>query len=116
MNEGVVVLIKQAGLGSVPEREAEFGVQMLDSFLHSLESEEVKPAAICLYTDGVRMACKGSGALLGLKLLAGLGVPVICCGTCLDRFGLREQLEVGEIGTMKQIVRLMMGAHHVITV
>ncbi len=116
MSKRVVVVVKQAGLGVVPPGEEAFGVLMLDSFLHSMETEQVRPEAICFYTDGVRMVCRDSKALLGLKLLAAQGVRMIACGTCLDRFELRAQHAVGEIGTMKQIVGLLMGADHVITV
>lgn len=116
MSKRVVVIVKQAGLGVVPEGEEAFGVQMLDSFLHSLETEQLRPEAICFYTLGVRMVCRDSKALLGLKLLEAQGVRMVACGTCLDRFGLREQHAIGEIGTMKQIVGLVMGADHTITV
>lgn len=116
MAGGVVVLITKATLGAVAEGDRAFGQQMLDTFLHALEGPGPKPEAICLYTEGVRCAAKGSPVELALKLMAAEGVRVVACRTCLERYGLLEQVAVGEVGTMKDIVGLLMAAHHVITV
>lgn len=116
MAGGVVVLMTKAVLGTVAPEDAAFGAEMVDRFLHALEGAGPRPEAICLYTEGVRLAARGSPAELGLKLLAGQGVRVVACRTCLERYGLLDQVAVGEVGTMKDIAGLLMGAHHVITV
>jgi hypothetical protein len=111
-----VVLVTKETLGTVAERDREFGLLMMDKFLHSLEGDGAKPGAICFYTEGVRLACRGSKVLLGLQLLQGLGVRLVACQSCLEHYRLAEQLAVGEAGTMKQIAGLMLGAGKVVTV
>ena len=116
MAEGTLVLITKPALGTVEGGDAEFGVQMLDKFLHALESEADRPSAICFYTEGVRLVCKGSKVLLGLELLHGLSVRLLACQSCLEHYGLVDAVAVGEVGNMKQIASLMMAAGRVITV
>lgn len=87
---------------------------MLDKFLHTMEREELRPQAICLYTEGVRLACQGSPVLLGLELLNGLGVKVLLCGSCVEKLGLAESVKVGEISTMKDIVECLSSADRVL--
>jgi hypothetical protein len=89
---------------------------MFDRFIHSLEGQTSKPQAICLYTTGVRLACEGSKALFGLKMLQGLGIRILICKTCLEYFGLAEKVAVGEISNMSEISNLLMNADHVVTI
>jgi hypothetical protein len=108
------VVLSKTHLGSVPSDDIAFGEEMLDKFLHTMEREELRPFAICLYTDGVRLACDGSPTLLGLELLSGLGVKVLLCGSCVERFELTDRVKVGEIATMKDIVTILSSASRVL--
>lgn len=111
-----VVLVTRNGLGTVAEADREFGVLMFDKLVHALESEPELPEAICFYTEGVRLVCSGSKALLGLTLLAGRGVRIVVCQSCLEEYSLAAKVVVGEVGTMKQICGILMAAGKVITV
>jgi intracellular sulfur oxidation DsrE/DsrF family protein len=112
----IVVLVTRDGLGHVRPGDSQFAIEMLERFLHALESRAERPHAICFYTEGVRVVCKESPALLSLRLLEGMGVRLVVCKTCLERFGLMETVTVGEVGTMNDIVALMTNADSVITV
>jgi len=112
----VVVLVTREGLGQVQTEDRSFGVEMFDRYLHALESRPVKPRAICFYTEGVRLVSSGSPVVMSLKLLEGMGVRVIACRTCLEKYGLLDDLVVGEPGTMNDIVALMDQADSVVTV
>jgi peroxiredoxin family protein len=89
---------------------------MLEKFLHTLEVGERKPKAICFYTEGVKILCTGSSLVPGLKLLEGMEIRLAACGSCLDYFGLTEELQVGDVVGMNEIVALMMEADSIITV
>lgn len=116
MAKNTVILVKQEGLGSVAPEDKDFGLEMFDRFLHALESQAKKPHAICLYTSGVKLACTGSPAIFGLKMIQGLNVRVLICKTCLEHYGLLDRVEVGEISNMVEISRALMEASHVVTV
>jgi len=116
MGKKVVMLVRQEGLGSVAAEDRPFALEMLDRFLHTLESQAVKPQAICFYTEGVKLACDGSPLLFSLRLIERMGVRLVICTSCLEYFRLRDRIAVGEIGSMTDIVRLMMEADSVVTV
>ena len=112
----LVLLVTREGLGQVDPADRPFGLEMFDRFLHALESQAVKPQAICFYTDGVKLVCHGSPALLGLRILHGQGVRVVACRTCLEHYGLSDKVAVGEVGGMNDIAGLVTQADSVVTV
>jgi len=116
MLKKVVVLVKQEGLGQTAASDRQFGIDMLDRFFHTLEGLPIKPQAICFYTEGVKAVCAGSTLVPGLQLLAGMGVRLVVCKSCLEYFGLIEQVAVGEVGGMNDIAKLLLEADHVVTV
>jgi len=111
-----LLLVTKTGLGDAGEGHEQFGSGMLEKLLHTWESRPDKPWAICFYTRGVLNVLEGSPLLLGLRLLAGLGVRLVICGTCLEHYGVAGRVGVGEVGGMVEIVRLMDEADKVITV
>ena len=112
----IVVLVTREGLGSVGPADRQFGLDMFDRLLHTLETQTVRPHVICFYTDGVKLVCEGSPALLGLKLLEGMGVRLVICKTCLEHFHLTDKVAVGEVGGMNEIVGLLTEADSVVSV
>jgi hypothetical protein len=116
MAKNVIILVRQEGLGSIAPEDKPFGLEMFDRFVHSLEGQSEKPRAICLYTLGVKLACAGSSTVFGLKMMQGIGVRILICRTCLEHFGLLDQVEVGEMSNMAEISRLLLEADHVVTI
>ncbi len=112
----VVVLVTRPWLGTVAEADRGFGAGMMEKFLHTLEASPSRPVALCFYTEGVRMVTRNSELVPGLQLLAGMGVRLVVCRTCLEYYGLLDEVAVGEIGGMNDIVALMMSADSVVTV
>jgi hypothetical protein len=72
------------------------------------------PKIICFYTDGVKLACEGSPVLEELALLEQKGVRLILCQTCLNTFKLIDQVRVGIVGGMADIITAMWHADKVI--
>lgn len=110
---GKVVFISTDRIGQGDE---ELGRKLAASFLYSLARTEPKPDAVLLMNSGVRLACEGSPALDDLRLLAEDGVAVKSCGTCLDYYGLKDALAVGEVGNMNDTAAAFMGADDVVTI
>ena len=59
------------------------------------------------YNSGVYMTCEDSPAIEDLKSLEAQGVEIMSCGTCLNYYGLSEQLQVGTVTNMYVIVETM---------
>lgn len=107
-----VLLFARKGLGDAPE-----GLQQTVTlkFLSLLAQEEEKPSHILFYTEGVRLVCEGSPVLGWLRNLETAGVEIIACSTCLEHFGLTDQVRVGKIGGMPDILAAMQQADKVIS-
>jgi sulfur relay (sulfurtransferase) complex TusBCD TusD component (DsrE family) len=106
------MLFTRQGLGSAPQ---ELQLSLAAKFLGLLNQSDNLPAKILFYTDGVKLACKGSPALEHLKALQARGVELILCSTCLGYFSLTDQVEVGIAGGMPDILEAMQKAGKVIS-
>ena len=89
--------------------------KLLDTYLRLLMENDSLPAAICFYTDGVKLVVEGSPLLERLSQLEHKGVRLIACSTCLDYFGLSENVRVGIVGGMPDILESQSRASKVIT-
>ena len=107
-----VLLFTRNGLGDAPE-----GLQqtLVVKYLSLLAQEEEKPSQILFYTEGVKLVCEGSLVLGWLRSLEEAGVELIVCSTCLEYFGLTEQVRVGKVGGMFGILAAMQQADKVIS-
>lgn len=94
----------------------ELGVILMKSFIYTVRETSPHPKAILFYNGAVRLTTKGSAVVDDLKGLQDEGVEIISCGTCLDFFGLKEKLEVGEVSNMYTIYEKMQSASNTITI
>ncbi len=107
-----VILITRDGMGS-----ADLALQhkLLDTYLKLLLEHDSLPAAICFYTDGVKLVVADSPFLERLSQLEQKGVRLIVCSTCLGYFGLTDKVKVGIVGGMPDILEAQSRATKVIT-
>ncbi len=113
MRTDYVILFTRFGMGDAP---ADLQKTLAVKFLSLLLESGQLPARILFYTDGVRLACTGSPVLEQLERLAGQGVELILCKTCLDYFGVTDQVKTGIVGSMADILETMQKAPKVISV
>jgi intracellular sulfur oxidation DsrE/DsrF family protein len=107
-----VILITNKGMGKGPE---ELQLTLIGKYLQLLDQNGELPAAICFYTEGVKLATDGSPVLEQLRVLEKKGVRLIVCSTCLDYFGLADQLALGIAGGMNDILEAQLKAEIVFT-
>lgn len=100
--EGLLLTAETLGRGS-----EELGGLLMKSFLYALAESDLLPQTICLINSAVKLACAGSPVLESLDKLVARGVSVQACGLCLDYFGLKESLKVGEVTNMYAIVDML---------
>lgn len=112
MDKDTVLLFTRNGLGHAPEVLQE---TLAKKFLGVLIASADLPGRILFYTEGVKLACAGSSVLEELHQLAESGVELILCQTCLDFLGLTDQVKVGIVGGMPDIVESLGNAKKVIT-
>ncbi len=104
----IVIVFKSNGMGQTENQELR--ENLARKFLTLITDAQPLPAAICFYTDGVRLACTGSPILPELRALEARGTHLVLCKTCLDAFGLVDQVQAGVIGGMPDIITAMWSA------
>ena len=112
-NKSIVIVFKSDGMGSTDAQELR--EILARKFLGLIADAGTLPAAICFYTDGVKLVCEGSPLLPELRELEQRGVHLVICQTCLDTFGLADRRQVGIVGGMGDIITAMWGADTVIS-
>lgn len=85
----------------------ELGVALMKSYLFALSEAEVVPDNLLFLNAGVKLVAEGALTLDSIKRLKERGVNVQSCGLCLDFYGLKNNLEVGEITNMYAIIEMM---------
>ncbi len=109
----VVILITRNGMG---EAEQALQHKLLQTYLKLLDGSNIIPAAICFYTEGVKLVVEGSPLLEELRAMEAKGVRLIICSTCLNYYGLMDQVRVGIVGGMPDIIEAQWGAEKVISI
>lgn len=94
-----VILLATDKLG---HGDDELGAKLMENFLATLSEMDVWQ--IIMVNGGVHLATKEGKNLESLKKLAGQGVKINVCGTCLNHFGLLEEKKIGETTNMLDIV------------
>ena len=108
-----VILITRNGMG---EAVQELQHKLIGIYLKLLDEHDVRPGAICFYTDGVKLVVEGSPVLDTLRSLEGKGVRLILCSTCLNYYDLLDKVKVGIVGGMGDILEAQRQAAKVITI
>jgi selenium metabolism protein YedF len=103
----VVVVVSSNTMG---RGEEVLGGVLMKSFLHTLTETRPVPDVMILFNTGVKLATEGSEVLDDLEALAHAGVRILACGTCLNYFGLKEKLAVGQVSNMYDIAQAMLTA------
>ena len=88
--------------------------KLIATYFKLLDENDILPAAICFYTDGVHLVVTDSPVLDSLKSLEAKGVRLILCSTCLNYFNLADQVQVGIVGGMADIIEAQRRASKVI--
>ena len=107
-----VLLITRNGMG---QADPELQLKLIGTYLRLLDENNTLPAAICFYAEGVKLAVTGSPVLETLHVLEAKGVRLILCSTCLNFYHLADQVQVGIVGGMGDIIEAQRRAGKVIT-
>lgn len=92
----------------------ELGKLLMKSFLFAVGQLPQLPRTILFYNGGAKLTVEGSESLEDLRKLEAQGVEILTCGTCLNFYGLTDQLAVGGVTNMYAIVETLAGAGKVI--
>lgn len=92
------------------------GKNLMKMALYTLSQSEDVPETIIFMNSGVNLPTSDEAQITeSIKALAVKGCQVLVCGTCLDFYGLKDNLKVGKISNMYEIMSKMQSAYKVIT-
>ena len=103
------------GRDIIGDGDRELGANLMRMFFYTLTQSEDKPGAVLFMNAGVKLPTLDEQVAEHLKALADAGVEIQVCGTCLNFYGLTDQLQVGTVSNMYDIVTRMQKAAKVIS-
>ncbi|MDD5937848.1 MAG: sulfurtransferase-like selenium metabolism protein YedF [Clostridiales bacterium] len=107
---GVFVGKDTIGIG-----DEELGKNLMRMYFYTLTQEEKAPDVVIFMNGGVKVPTGDEQVAEHLKTLEEKGTRVLVCGTCLNFYGLMDQLKAGTVSNMAEIVEAMGGCGKVIT-
>lgn len=96
--------------------DEDLGRRLMIKFFAQLTTLGDTPHVVAFYNAGVKLLVRGSPILEALHSLDRDGAEIVACGTCVEHFGIREQLAAGRVGDMREIVASMQASDKVITI
>ncbi len=111
-DNNTLLIINRYGMS---DAAPELQMKLLTTYLQLLLEGDWLPRTIAFYGEGVKLAILGSPVLDSLKQLHEKGVYLILCSTCLSYYDVRDQVQVGIVGGMIDIMEAMKLASKVIT-
>ena len=97
------------GKDHVGEGDPQLGYNLMKMAIYTLSESDDVPASLLFMNGGVKLVIDSVAKLIEK------GTEVLVCGTCLDFYGLKDQLKVGEVSNMYDILGRMQEASKTIT-
>jgi len=93
----------------------ELGAKLMRGFLRTWIDINPKPWRMIFINSGVRLTTVDEEATEATLLLQEKGVEILSCGTCLQHFGLENDLKVGKVTNMYEVIETLNSATKVIS-
>lgn len=92
----------------IGSQDPELGQRLIHNFFMKLLEAAEKPSHILFVERGVKLLLPEFSAINALKILEDeFNVELLACVTCLDYYGIKDKLEVGQISGMPDIIAAM---------
>lgn len=108
-NTVIVIASDKMGDGDVA-----LGETLMKGFIYTLTEMETLPKAILFYNKGVFLTASNETTIKDLKILEERGVEILSCGACLNFYHLENNVAVGNITNMYNIINKQTKANKVI--
>ncbi len=109
--KSIVIAVPNNGMSSA---EYELRQKLLSNFFNIAIKDSYLPHFMCFYGEGVKLLTKDSIIINELKEIENKGVKIISCKTCLGFYNLLDEIQVGSVGTMHDILDIMWKADKVL--
>lgn len=107
------------GKDHIGDGAQELGYNLMKMALYTLSESDDVPASILFMNSGVTLVAgdkeEHQQIVENLQTLMDKGTEILVCGTCLNYYGLDDQLLIGDVSNMYDILERMKEAAKVIT-
>ena len=103
------------GTNCVGRGDDELGVKLMRGFLRTWIDATNLPWRMIFMNSGVKLTSVDEEAVDAVSMLAQKGVEILSCGTCLQHFGLENELKVGKVTNMYEAIETLNEATKVIS-
>lgn len=103
-----------AASDTIGQGELELGASLMKMFFYTLAQQEKAPDWLLFMNAGVKLTCDEE-ITAHLEQLAQKGAEILVCGTCLNFYGIKEQLKIGTVSNMYDILERMQVADKVVS-
>lgn len=110
-NNNYVIVIKSDLMG---EGDKELGEILMKAFTNTIGEIPSLPTAIIMYNKGIFLATNESPVVESLRELEFKGVEILICGTCVEYYNKKQQINIGTISNMFTIMETLSSAGKVI--
>ena len=111
-SQGLVYVIPSDTMGGGDD---DLGRMLMRAFIKTMKEVSPLPARILFYNGGVHLTSRESDLIAPLQALEQQGVEIYSCGTCLDFFHRKDQLLVGKVTNMYEIMTSMVNGAQVVS-
>lgn len=112
-NDTYAVFFNKEGLGAGSD---ELGLSLAKMAIFTLSESEKKPAYVLFMNGGVKLVTGIEPQIVeNLQTLIEAGTKVLVCGTCLNFYGVKDDMKVGTVSNMYDILGAMQEVGKVIT-
>ncbi|EFC92373.1 putative cytoplasmic protein [Dethiosulfovibrio peptidovorans DSM 11002] len=113
-SKAIAVIITRDILGGADRDLGEILIKGFLGTLHQLDDELI-PETLAFMNEGVKLALKDSSTCESIIELEKKGCRILVCGTCVNHFGIADQVGVGEISNMFDISEAMLKADSILS-
>jgi selenium metabolism protein YedF len=104
-DKGFLLMLKSNGLA---EGDQELREKLIKAFLNSFIELEAIPGKIVFSGTGIFLTTEGSPLIDIIRKFESAGTQILSCSTCLDHYGRKDKLIIGQATTMKETVAAML--------
>ena len=90
------------------------GQILIENFIKSVKDLDILPGKMVFYNRGVYLGSESSPIVGHISDLEKMGVEILLCSTCIDHYSLSQNIKVGKLSNMYEIVQIMASAGNVI--
>ena len=94
---------------AIGSNEGELGGNLAKMAIYTLSESDKLPAYVLFMNEGVKLVAGDCEAQIAENLgsMIEKGTKVLVCGTCLSFYGIKEELKVGTVSNMYDIIEAM---------